>query len=291
MTEDNALQEEMNFKARVLIVDDRRSVVWFIERVLQKEGFDTVTAFDGLEGLQKVKEEKPDLIILDTIMPKMDGYKVYHYLKENPDTVATPVLFLTNKGEAYERTRLASAVRRLAKGIQGRIEGSQTAAIDFLKKPVKAEELVVRARTLLQSGNLGVCTDEVTNTKSRILIIDDDIRLVRLVEYTLQKEGFDVLTAFDGLEGLRKVREEKPDLIILDIILPELNGLQLLHYIRQHSTAPVIVITGQSEANLLKKALLAGADGYVVKPFSPEDLLTLIRRKLKQPEFPKIPSG
>lgn len=281
----------MNIKARVLIVDDRRSVVWFIERVLQKEGFDIATAFDGLEGLQKVREEKPDLIILDTVMPKMDGYEVYQYLKEDPDADRIPVLFLTNKGETYERSRIASVVHRPAKGIQGSVEGSQAVAIDFLNKPVRAEELVTRVGTLLQSRNLGASVGKVTSTKSRILVVDDDTSLVRLIEYTLQKEGFDVFTAFDGLEGLRKVREEKPDLITLDIILPELDGLQLLRYARQYSMAPIIVITGQSESDLLKKALLAGADGYVVKPFTPKDLLALIRRKLKQPEFPKIPSG
>ncbi|MEE8413463.1 MAG: response regulator, partial [Dehalococcoidales bacterium] len=77
--------------SHVLIIDDRHSEVWFIERVLQKLGYEVSMAFDGLEGLSHIKERAPDLIILDTIMPKMDGYKVYQNLKMNPDTADIPV--------------------------------------------------------------------------------------------------------------------------------------------------------------------------------------------------------
>ena len=272
----------MNFKARVLIIDDRRSEVWFIDRVLQKEGFDTINAFDGLEGLQKVREEKPDLIILDTVMPKMDGYKVYHELKKDLDTARIPLLFLTDRGETYERCRIASAGRKATVGIRGRVEGSQVVGVSFLSKPVKAEDVVDRVGTLLQSNNLKASTVEVMDAKPRILIIDDDFSLVQVIKGTLQEEGLDVIIAFDGLEGLKKVREEKPDLIILDTIMPQVNGLQVLQYLRQHSKIPVIMIPGQSEADLLKEALFAGAESYVIKPFDPKYLLAFIRRKLRQ---------
>ena len=127
--------------------------------------------------------------------------------------------------------------------------------------------------------------------KARVLIVDDRRSEVWFIERVLQKEGFDIVNAFDGLEGLQKVEEERPDLIILDTIMPELDGLQVLHYVRQHSTVPVIMIPGTLEADLLREALFNGADGYVIKPFTPTDLLALIRRKLGKPASPGVPSG
>ena len=143
-----------------------------------------------------------------------------------------------------------------------------------------------RVKTLLQSIHLKANSGEAIRTKSRILLIDDDVSLVQHIESTLRQEGLDVCIAFDGLEGLQKIKEEKPDLIILDTIMPGLNGLQVLQYVRQYSKVPVIMIPGQLEADLLVKALVTGAEAYLIKPFNPKDLLTLIRRKLRKPGFP-----
>ena len=98
----------MSIKERILIVNDRRSEVWFIKRILQREGFEVLTAFDGPEGLQRVKEKKPDLIILDTIMPRMSGYEVYQYLQKDPDTAYIPILFLINNGKVDEKRIIAN---------------------------------------------------------------------------------------------------------------------------------------------------------------------------------------
>ena len=107
------------------------------------------------------------------------------------------------------------------------------------------------------------------NFKARLLLIDDRRSEVWFIERILQK-----------------IKEEKPDLIILDTIMPGLNGLQVLQYVRQYSKVPVIMIPGQLEADLLVKALVTGAEAYLIKPFNPKDLLTLIRRKLRKPGFP-----
>ncbi|MEE9398702.1 MAG: response regulator [Dehalococcoidales bacterium] len=271
----------MNFKARILIINDRHSEVWYIGQILQKEGFDIRTAFDGLEGLSKVQEEKPDLIILDTIMPKMDGYKVYHHLQKDPITACIPVLFLTVRREADERRMFASGSHNFATGRRKQVESRQATAVDFLTKPVIAEAVVERLQALLQFSKSRTSSQEIKNTKSRILIVDDDRSLVQLTVQALQKVGFDVLTAFDGLEGLRKAQEEKPDLIILDTIMPELNGLQVLSSVRRNSNVPVTMLTERSEVDLLKKAMALGADSYVIKPFSINDLLARVQAKLQ----------
>jgi len=276
----------MSNRNRVLIINDRHSLVWFAERVLQKEGFEVLTAFDGLEGLQKARQENPDLIILDTIMPRMDGYNVYHQLQKDPETARLPVLFTTIKGEAYERGKIASGSRSSTPGRKKPAERQPLGTLDFLMEPFTDREVVNRVQSLLQVSALKAENEveEVKSTKPRILVIDDDHYSVRLTEGILQKVGFDVLTAFDGLRGLKKAREEKPDLIILDIILPELNGLQILELVRRESSIPVIILTERSEVDLVKKALSLGADGYVIKPFAIDDLLSRIHAKLARVE-------
>ncbi len=116
--------------------------------------------------------------------------------------------------------------------------------------------------------------------QARILIVDDAHSLVRLAERTLQKEGFDVITAFDGLDGLRKVRDEKPDLIILDIVMPELDGVQVLQSIRQRTSTPVIMLTSEHETDTVKRTLALGADGYVLKPVSTTILVARVKETL-----------
>jgi len=267
-------------QARILVIDDRHSLVWFIQRVLQQEGFDVITAYDGTEGLRKAGEEKPDLIILDTVMPRMDGFEVYRQLQQDTNTTGTPVLFLTID-EKVDRKKLESLNhRRFLLRNRHRQAHIPDAATDFLVKPFPTEVIIARARVLLQSRKSEEESEAVSTGKPLILIVDDAHSLVRLAERTLQKEGFDVITAFDGLDGLRKVRDEKPDLIILDIVMPELDGVQVLQSIRQRTRTPVIMLTSEHEMDTVKRTLALGADGYVVKPVSTTTLVARVKETL-----------
>ena len=136
----------MDSKTRILVVDDNYSMVRIIQALLQKEGFEVLTAFDGLEGLRKAREEKPNLIILDIVMPRMDGYEVCRLLQDDPDTAAIPVLLLTVKGY-IDDPNLDDQV--IESRIQEQMNGFDAGAVDFMSKPVKARELLERVRTLL----------------------------------------------------------------------------------------------------------------------------------------------
>lgn len=140
----------MSSKGRILVVDDNRSLVRVYERLLQKEGYEVITAFDGLEGLQKARMGKPDLIILDIIMPIMDGYETCRRLAGNPDTSAIPVLILTRKGSLAGPDDDNIKVKRLYhERVQEQLSGFEAGAVDFLTKPVTAKELLNRVRGLL----------------------------------------------------------------------------------------------------------------------------------------------
>ena len=118
--------------------------------------------------------------------------------------------------------------------------------------------------------------------KPRILIIDDDYSMVRLTEHILSKEGFDVLTALDGLEGLQKAQEWNPDLVILDIVMPEPDGFQVLELLRQRTGIPVIMLTAEQTIDTSCDALILGADDYIRKPFRANQLLARVRAKLRR---------
>ncbi|HLF29298.1 MAG TPA: response regulator [Anaerolineae bacterium] len=136
----------MDAQPRILVIDDNRSLVRLIEGILRKEGYQVRTAFDGLDGLEKAQKEKPDLLILDIVMPLMDGYEVCRLLQQNPDTASIPVLMLTVKGQVDD-PHLSEDT--LGSHIQERMAGYEVGAAEFLSKPVKAKELVDRVKKLL----------------------------------------------------------------------------------------------------------------------------------------------
>jgi DNA-binding response OmpR family regulator len=124
--------------------------------------------------------------------------------------------------------------------------------------------------------------DRQMRPKPRILIIDDDHSLIRLTEHILSKEGFDVLTALNGLEGLQKAQKEEPDLVILDIVMPEPDGFQVLELLRQHTNIPVIMLTAEQTIDMSCDALTLGADDYIRKPFRANQLIARVRAKLRR---------
>ncbi len=138
----------MTGKARILIVDDSRPTVMILERVLKKEGYEVFTAYDGKEGLQKARELKPNLIVLDIMMPEMDGYQVCQRLQRDPETARIGVLMLTAKGGIDDR----KVKYGFTTALKERMIGFEVGAVEYLTKPVTAKELLKRVKSVLWSG-------------------------------------------------------------------------------------------------------------------------------------------
>jgi len=118
--------------------------------------------------------------------------------------------------------------------------------------------------------------------KKHILVIDDERALLKLVKNILEPKGYKVSLAASGHSGLALMEKEHPDLIILDMKMPGLNGFQVLDLIRQRSNIPVIMLTGVIDENILSKSLNIGADDYITKPFNPDVLVARIEAKLRR---------
>ncbi|MFC2020359.1 response regulator transcription factor [Chloroflexota bacterium] len=115
-----------------------------------------------------------------------------------------------------------------------------------------------------------------------ILVIDDEPDMLALFERILKPEGFDVLLTVDGVYGLSLLEQARPDLVLLDIMMPGPDGLEVLQRIRQSSNIPVIMVSAKRDTKSLQKALSSGADDYILKPFRPTELVARVKTKLRR---------
>ncbi len=123
-------------------------------------------------------------------------------------------------------------------------------------------------------------TQEFRNYK--ILVVDDEERMVRFIRLNLEQDGFQVLEAYRGTQALEQVRTQLPDLILLDIMLPDIDGFEVLKLIRETSIVPVIMLTAKGEEDDRVRGLEMGADDYITKPFSPRELVSRVRAVLRR---------
>ena len=120
------------------------------------------------------------------------------------------------------------------------------------------------------------------NTRYKILAVDDEQRMVRFIQLNLEQDGFEVITAYNGKDALEQVRTQLPDLILLDIMMPDINGFEVLKKIREVNNVPVIMLTAKGEEDDRIQGLELGADDYITKPFSPRELVSRIRAVLRR---------
>ena len=124
--------------------------------------------------------------------------------------------------------------------------------------------------------------------RKRILVVDDEIYIVHILEFTLTMEGFDVITAADGDEALRRIEQDRPDLVVIDIMMPRLDGYEVCRRLRQDEDwreLPIILLSAKGRPIDRETGLSLGADDYIIKPFSPRRLLEKIRGLLERKDL------
>ncbi len=235
---------------RVLIVEDKPHARQILQSYLSEAGYEIETAANGIEALEKAKQWKPDVITLDILLPVKDGWQVLRELKQHPLCKNIPVIIISMLDE--------------------RNVGFGLGAVDYFVKPVQKDELLESLR-------------RVTGTRlklrqsAKILVIDDDRSVTDLVEVILEAEGCTVLKAFDGREGLRLAQEDRPDLIILDLVMPEISGFNVAYQLKHNpktQSIPVIVMTSMEIDEETREQLQGFVVGLMKKSgFTKKDLL------------------
>ena len=117
--------------------------------------------------------------------------------------------------------------------------------------------------------------------KKRILVVDDERHIVRLVQVNLERQGYEVLTAFDGVEALEKVKNEDPDMVVLDVMMPRMDGFEVLKHLQadpKFQNIPVIMLTAKAQDADIFKGWASGVSSYLTKPFNPRELIVFVER-------------
>jgi len=261
--------------ARILVVDDNPGTAMTLARAIARlsPNLDVISATDGKMALEKVKGESVDLVITDMMMPEMNGLELIENLRKHPGGSPSYFILIT----AYDVPGLKESARRLKVN-------------ETLIKPVHPEricQIVCKALEELQPSQPHKQTQE-TRQRFRILVADDNPSNVTLLARYLEQEDYSLITASNGVETLKKARAEMPDLLLLDVNMPEKDGFQVLQEIRSDPATehiPVIILTAaRLDPADMQFALNLGADDYVTKPFDRRELLARIRTKLRVKE-------
>jgi signal transduction histidine kinase/DNA-binding response OmpR family regulator len=220
----------------VLVVDDDPTVREVTERFLTREGFSVVTADGGRQGLALARELHPAAITLDVIMPDLDGWTVLAAIKGDPILADIPVILMTIMDE--------------------RNRGYSLGAAEYMLKPVDRERLGAVLRAIVGLGG------------RRVLLVDDDDVLRRGILQTLEKEGWQVSEAGNGRVGLERLAETIPDVIVLDLMMPEMDGFEFLDELRKRADwrrIPVLVVTAKDLSEQDHSRLNGGVERILQK--------------------------
>jgi adenylate cyclase len=244
----------------ILLVDDSPLIHRHTVPILEDAGYEVLAAHDGAEGLALVQSRRVDLVITDVEMPAMDGYALCKAIKSDAATAHLPVLISSTLGEAADLER-----------------GFDAGADDYLVKPVLPEELQTRVR--------GLIAGKLPASRERILVVDDSPAQRHYVADCLSRQGFEVITAQDGLVALEKARAARPALVVSDYEMPVMTGFELVHALRRDPdlrNIPVIMLTARDSRRDMAQLRAAGASAYLVKPFAQDKCVAIVERTLAE---------
>ena len=255
--ESKGLEDEVTTDSgyTILVIDDDPNAQDMMKKFLEKQKYDIIQATNGEEGLQLAAKHRPDLITLDVMMPEMDGWEVLAALQANDDTKNIPVIMLTMANEPDI--------------------GYSLGATDYLTKPVDWGRL----SEILKNH-------EIESGSQSILIVEDDETTREMLTKSLESNDYKVRTAHNGKEGLEKVKKGKPGLILLDLMMPEMDGFEFSEKLRQNKEwldIPVVVITAKDLTKEDHARLSGNVETIMQKgSYSKKELMDEVSEKIKK---------
>ncbi|MBI2174136.1 MAG: response regulator [Candidatus Omnitrophica bacterium] len=234
----------------VLVIDDDPLSRDLLNRLLSKEGFRVEMASGGDEGLKLARQLHPNVITLDVLMPDMDGWAVLRALKAEPTLADIPTIMLSI--------------------VDDKNLGFTLGAADYVTKPIDTDRLI----TILNKYR-----------KGHLLVVEDDLSTREMISRMLRKEGWDVVEAENGRVALQRVAEHPPELVLLDLMMPEMDGFEFVAELRRHNewkSIPIVVVTAKELTAEEHKRLNSSVEKILQKgAYSREELLEHVRDMVK----------
>ncbi len=256
-------------KPKVLMIDDETDFIEAMTKALQKRNFDVVGKDNVENALRRLENEATDVVVLDVKMPGVSGYSVFQIIKrKHPDV---QVIFLTGHGE-----------------IKKAFEMTKNGAFGYLTKPCPVEDLahmITRAVECAEKDRQKDApqTGRESSSSLRVLVIDDEEDFLDVVSRVLSRRQMTVMTAPGGVEGLQIIRDRPVDVVVLDIKMPGMHGLDVLQQIKKiNPFIEVILLTGHASVSTAVEGMKCGAFDYLNKPQNIDDLVSAIIRAGKK---------
>lgn len=237
---------------KILIIEDEKILGEILLSKLRAEGYDAFWELDGEAGLHKIHEIRPDLVLLDIVMPKKDGYEVLEEMMRDEALKQIPVVIISNSGQPVE---IENIIKLGAKDY-------------IIKAQFGPEEVLEKVRKYIGGGVRAEVKDQKKISGVKIMLIEDDAFLSSLASGRLEKEGFQVSTVTDGVQAFKLLESDIPDLILLDIILPGMSGFEVLKKIKadpKYEGISVIIFSNLGQDHEITEARELGADDFLIK--------------------------
>ena len=276
--------------ARVLVVDDILPNVKLLEAKLSCEYYEVITATSGIEALEKVENENPDIVLLDIMMPGMDGFEVCERIKANPEKSHIPVVMVTALTD-----------------IQDKVRGLEAGADDFLSKPINDIALMARVRSLARlkmamdewklrensANQFGVVSEQSNLMKepiegARILLIEDKDFERDKISNALSTDLNIVIDVDNGLKAMELVASQEFDIIVVSLNLKNEDGLRLCSHLRSNErtrSLPIVMIAGEEDMPRVAHGLEIGAHDYILRPLEKNELRARVRTQVRRKRF------
>ncbi len=276
--------------ARVLVVDDILPNVKLLEAKLSGEYFDVITASSGAEAITKAETQGPDIILLDVMMPGMDGFETCQRLKNNAATAHIPVVMVTALTDATDRVR-----------------GLESGADDFLSKPVNDVALMARVRSLVRlkmmvdewrtrentatqfgfaGGKVGFSAEP--SEKARVLVIEDRAFESEKFVETLKRDEDTVMPARSGEQAIAIAQQNDFDIIVVSLNLEHEDGLRLCSHLRSNErtrSVPILMVGEETDMKRIAQGLEIGAHDYILRPVDRNEFLARVRTQVRRKRY------
>lgn len=237
---------------KILIIEDDVVLGEILQKKLETAGYETKLATDGALGFQQLKDTKPNLVLLDILLPTMNGYEILEAKRDIPEIKEIPVIIISNSGQPVELQRTL-----------------ELGALDyFIKAQLDPDDIISKVKMLAP-----LTTEASTGSLSdkKILLVEDDTFLSDVMKRKLQNEKCVVFHATSGEMAIEIAQKESPDLVLLDLVLPGISGFETLEKIKAHEQSKkshVIILSNLSQQEDIERAKGLGADAFLVKAIS-----------------------